>query len=326
MEMNTRLQVEHPVTEAITGEDLVEWQLRAAAGEALPKRQSDLAAHGWAMEARLYAENPATGFLPSVGRLERLKFPVGIRVDTGVEEGDEVTPDYDPLLAKLIVHAPSRQEAAAKLADACREVEIWPVKTNAGFLARAASHPDFVKGGIDTDFIAHNAASLIPPTEPPPAVVAAAAAALLPEDKTDPWAVLAGFRAAGAAHTQVAVEIGGRTYVADPVPGGSVRRSDETRLLFLDGDVWPFSPPQPRGGGIAETADGMVLAPMPGAVVLVDAVKNKKVKRGERLLVLQAMKMEYTLVAPFDGTVTELTVLAGSQVKEGALLARIEKA
>jgi len=326
MEMNTRLQVEHPVTEAITGEDLVEWQLRVAAGETLPKRQSDLAAHGWAMEARLYAENPATGFLPSVGRLDHLNFPAGIRVDTGVEQGDEVTPDYDPLLAKFIVHAPSRQEAAAMLAEACRELEIWPVKTNAGFLARAASHLDFVKGGIDTDFIAHNAASLIPPTEPPPAVVAAAAAALLPEDKTDPWAVLAGFRAAGAAHKQVAVEIGGRTYVADPVPGGSVRRSDETRLLFLDGDVWPFSPPQPRGGSTAETADGMVLAPMPGAVVLVDAAKNKKVKRGERLLVLQAMKMEYTLVAPFDGTVTELTVSAGSQVKEGALLARIEKA
>jgi 3-methylcrotonyl-CoA carboxylase alpha subunit len=326
MEMNTRLQVEHPVTEAITGEDLVEWQLRVAAGETLPKRQSDLAVHGWAMEARLYAENPATGFLPSVGRLERLKFPADIRIDTGVEEGDEVTPDYDPLLAKLIVHAPSRQEAAAKLANACREVEIWPVKTNAGFLARAASHPGFVKGGIDTDFIARNTVSLIPPVEPPPAVVAAAAAALLPGDKTDPWAALAGFRAAGAAHMQVAVEIGGRTYVTEPAPGGSVGRAGETGLLFLDGDVWPFSPPQPRGGSTAETADGMVLAPMPGAVVLVDAAKNKKVKRGERLLVLQAMKMEYTLVAPFDGTVTELTISAGSQVKEGALLARIEKA
>jgi 3-methylcrotonyl-CoA carboxylase alpha subunit len=326
MEMNTRLQVEHPVTEAVTGEDLVEWQLRIAAGERLPKQQSELAIHGWAMEARLYAENPATGFLPSIGRLDHLKFPAGIRIDTGVEQGDEISPNYDPLLAKLIVHASSRTQAAAKLAAACRGVEVWPVKTNAGFLARAASHPDFVKGGIDTDFIARNAASLIPAPEPPPAVIAAAAAALLPEDKADPWAALAGFRATGARHTAVAVEIGERIYVAEPVAGGEARQANETRLLFLDGDVWPFSLPHPRGGADAEASDGMVLAPMPGAVVLVDTTKGRKVKRGERLLVLQAMKMEYTLVAPFDGTVTDLTVSAGSQVKEGALLARIEKA
>ena len=120
MEMNTRLQVEHPVTEMITGQDLVEWQLRVAAGEKLPKKQGELTIQGWAMEARLYAENPATGFLPSTGPLDHLKFPAGIRIDTAVEEGDEVTPDYDPLLAKLIVHAPSRYEAAAKLAAACR--------------------------------------------------------------------------------------------------------------------------------------------------------------------------------------------------------------
>jgi 3-methylcrotonyl-CoA carboxylase alpha subunit len=326
MEMNTRLQVEHPVTEAITGEDLVEWQLRVAAGEKLPKRQSDLAMDGWSMEARLYAENPATGFLPSIGRLDQLRFPPAIRVDTGVEQGDEVTPDYDPLLAKLIVHAPTRAEAAAKLATACRAVEVWPVKTNAGFLARAAAHPEFVRGGIDTGFIARHASSLIPPTDPPPAVIGAAAAALLPEDKADPWAALTGFRAAGLSHAEVAVEIGDRTHVAVPASAGTVRHVDDAKLLFLNGDAWVFSTPKPRGGADSEISDGMVLAPMPGAVVLVDAAKGKKVKRGERLLVLQAMKMEYTLAAPFDGTVAELTVSAGSQVKEGALLARIEKA
>jgi len=326
MEMNTRLQVEHPVTEMITGEDLVEWQLRVAAGEALPKKQSELTIRGWAMEARLYAENPATGFLPSTGRLDHLKFPDSVRIDTGVEEGDQVTPDYDPLLAKLIVHAPSRSEAAAKLAAACRNVEVWPVKTNAGFLARAASHPDFLRGGIDTGFIARHTASLVRPGEPPAAVIGAAAAALLPQDKADPWQALTGFRAASSAQTQVAVEIAERIYLAEPMAGGAVRHVDGADLLFLDGDAWAFSSPRPRSGGEAEAADGMVLAPMPGAVVLVDAAKHKKVKRGERLLVLRAMKMEYSLVAPFDGTVTDLTVSTGSQVKEGALLARIEKA
>ena len=326
MEMNTRLQVEHPVTEMITGEDLVEWQLRVASGETLPKKQDELRIQGWAMEARLYAENPAAGFLPSTGRLDHLKFPSGIRIDTGVEEGDEVTPNYDPMLAKLIVHAPSRTQAAARLAAACREVEVWPVKTNAGFLARAASHPDFVKGGIDTGFIARHAASLVATGEPAPVAIEAAAAALLPNKKNDPWDALAGFRAAGPALLQVAVEIGGHIHVATPKSGGTIRQVGDTRLVFLNGDVWPFSPPQPHAGGEAEASDGMVLAPMPGAVVLVDAAKGKTVKRGERLLVLQAMKMEYSLVAPFDGTVTDLTVSAGSQVKEGALLARIEKA
>jgi 3-methylcrotonyl-CoA carboxylase alpha subunit len=304
----------------------VEWQLRVASGETLPKKQGELTIHGWAMEARLYAENPAAGFLPSIGRLDHLNFPSGIRIDTGVEEGDEVTPNYDPMLAKLIVHAPSRTEAAARLAAACREVEVWPVKTNAGFLGRAASHPDFVKGGIDTGFIAGHVASLVATGEPPPAAIEAAAAALLPQENDDPWDALTGFRAAGPAQIQVAVEIGGHIHVAEPKFGGTIRQVGDTRLVFLNGDVWPFTSPRPSAGGEAEASDGMVLAPMPGAVVLVDAAKGKSVKRGERLLVLQAMKMEYSLVAPFDGTVTDLTVSAGSQVKEGALLARIEKA
>jgi 3-methylcrotonyl-CoA carboxylase alpha subunit len=325
MEMNTRLQVEHPVTEAITGEDLVEWQLRVASGEKLPKTQNELTINGWAMEARLYAENPATGFLPSTGKLEHLKFPSNIRVDTGIEQGSEVMPDYDPLLAKLIVHAPSRREAAAGLAQACRAVQVWPVKTNAGFLVRAISDPEFMRGGIDTGFIARNSAALVPAAEPSQAVIAAAAAALLPQDKTDPWLALTGFRAGGSPQTQVAVEIGGRTFLADPTAGGEIVQAGDTRLLFLDGDVWAFAPPRPGAGGEAENSDGMVLAPMPGAVVLVDAIKGRGIKRGERLLVLQAMKMEYSLVAPFDGIVTDLVVVAGSQVKEGALLARIEK-
>ena len=145
MEMNTRLQVEHPVTEMVTGQDLVEWQLRVASGERLPLEQDEITLDGWAMEARLYAENPQTGFLPSTGKLKHFRLPEGdVRVDSAVEEGGEVTPFYDPMIAKLIAHGVDREDAAARLAEACGLVEVWPVKTNAAFLARCASHPDFV--------------------------------------------------------------------------------------------------------------------------------------------------------------------------------------
>ena len=153
MEMNTRLQVEHPVTEMITGQDLVEWQLRVASGEPLPLKQHEITLEGWAMEARLYAENPATGFLPSTGPLAHFRLPDDIRVDSAVEEGGAVSPFYDPMIAKLIVHADSREAAAEALAEACASVEVWPVKTNAAFLARCAGHPDFVAGDVDTGFI-----------------------------------------------------------------------------------------------------------------------------------------------------------------------------
>ncbi len=326
MEMNTRLQVEHPVTEAITGQDLVEWQLRVASGEKLPKTQDQLAIDGWAMEARLYAENPSAGFLPSTGRLAHLQLPPGIRVDSAVEEGDPVTPYYDPMIAKLIVHGATRAAAVAELAAACRAVEVWPVKTNAGFLARASLHPDFVRGGIDTGFIERHAAEIVPPPEPDAPFVAAAAAALLPTDNSDPWLALRGFRGNAAPDTQVAVEIHGKTYLTQPAPAGAAREIGGEQVLFLAGDAWAFSAPVPRSSGEDDAGDGAVLAPMPGAVIQVTAAKGRTVQRGERLLVLEAMKMEYVMAAPFDGMVVELTVSAGSQVQEGALLARIEKA
>ncbi len=162
MEMNTRLQVEHPVTEAITGVDLVEWQLRAAAGEPVPLKQADIPLNGWAMEARLYAEDPSNGFLPSIGRLDHFVMPDGVRVDTGVMQGGEVSQFYDPMIAKLIVHEDTREAAAEALADACAEVEVWPVKTNAGFLVRCLEHPRFVAGDVDTGFIAAEETSLVP--------------------------------------------------------------------------------------------------------------------------------------------------------------------
>ncbi|MGH7018349.1 MAG: acetyl-CoA carboxylase biotin carboxylase subunit, partial [Brevundimonas sp.] len=161
MEMNTRLQVEHPVTESITGVDLVEWQLRVAAGQPIPLAQADIPMKGWAMEARLYAEDPAHGFLPSIGKLDHFVMPDDIRVDTGVEQGGEVSQFYDPMIAKLIVHEDTREAAAARLADACREVEVWPVRTNAGFLGRCLDHPRFVEGDVDTGFIGAEEAALI---------------------------------------------------------------------------------------------------------------------------------------------------------------------
>ncbi len=161
MEMNTRLQVEHPVTEAVTGQDLVEWQLRVASGEPLPCRQDELAISGHAMEARLYAESPASGFLPSTGKLEHFRLPSDVRVDSAVEQGSDVTAFYDPMIAKLIAHAPTREAAASKLADACRQVEVWPVMTNAAFLARCLAEPDFVAGRVDTGFIGARLEALV---------------------------------------------------------------------------------------------------------------------------------------------------------------------
>jgi 3-methylcrotonyl-CoA carboxylase alpha subunit len=325
MEMNTRLQVEHPVTEAITGEDLVEWQLRVASGERLPKKQDQLTINGWGMEARLYAENPSAGFLPSTGPVEHLRLPMGVRVDSGVEEGDAITPYYDPMIAKLIVHAATRHAAAAALAQACRAVEVWPVKTNAAFLARAAADPDFVRGGLDTGFIERHAARVIPPSEPEDSVISAAAAALLPTNQDDPWQALLGFRSVDAPDTRIAVEIAGKTFIVQPVASGRVREVGGNKVLFLDGGAWPFSEPRPKPVGETGTENGAVLAPMPGAVILVDVSKGEPVKRGQRLLVLEAMKMEYILVSPFDGTVADLVVTTGSQVAEGALMVRIER-
>ena len=330
MEMNTRLQVEHPATEAITGQDLVEWQLRVASGEPLPKRQDELAISGWAMEARLYAENPASGFLPSIGRLERLRLPDDIRVDSGVEEGGEITTHYDPLIAKLIVHASGRTEAAAKLAGACARIEVWPVKTNAGFLARAAAHADFVAGRIDTGFIERHSAQLIPGISPDASVLQSAARALVSNQTNDPWTALTGFRVAAPLNTDVTVQIAGITHMVaiDPTveaTGTHATMADGTRVLFMEGQAWPFGLPRADRSAGGAASDGMILSPMPGRVIAVEVTLGDKVKKGQRLVVIEAMKMEQGLVAPFDGVLKELKATVDAQVSEGALLARVEK-
>jgi 3-methylcrotonyl-CoA carboxylase alpha subunit len=330
MEMNTRLQVEHPVTEAITGQDLVEWQLRVASGEPLPKRQEELTISGWAMEARLYAENPATGFLPSIGRLDHLRLPNDIRVDSGVEEGGEITAHYDPLIAKLIVHASDRTEAAAKLAKACGQIEVWPVRTNAGFLARAVSHADFIAGRIDTGFIERHGAQLIPRIEPDASVLQAAARALVSNQTNDSWTALTGFRIAAPPYADVAVQISGGTYIVaiDPsveATGTLATMADGERVLFMEGQAWPFGLPRADRSGGGTASDGMILSPMPGRVIAVEVALGDKVKKGQRLVVIEAMKMEQGLFAPFDGIITDLKASVDAQVSEGALLARVEK-
>ena len=328
MEMNTRLQVEHPVTEAITGQDLVEWQLRVASGEPLPLRQDQLSINGWAMEARLYAENPVTGFLPSTGPLDRLHFPPEIRVDSGVEEGGEVTPHYDPMIAKLIVHSESRETAAAKLSAACGSLQVWPVKTNGAFLARAASDPDFIAGDIDTGFIERHLGRLVPDDVPPEEVLQAAARALLPAHSLEPWSALAGFRSASETDLRFGVEVAGHVYVVelkDAPPKGAVESVKGAKLLFLNGEAWPFGEPvadSAAGGG--GQSDGAIHAPMPGRILSIDVTAGEAVVTGQRLLVLEAMKMEQALLAPFDGIVSELSVKVGGQVAEGSLLVRVE--
>ena len=326
MEMNTRLQVEHPVTEAITGLDLVEWQMRVAAGEPLPLKQNGIRRNGWAMEARLYAENPAAGFLPSTGRLDHLVLPSNARVDSGVEQGDEITPHYDPMIAKISVHAPTRAAAARRLAEVCAAVEIWPVKTNAAFLARTARHPDFIAERIDTGFIArHN--DLIPAAEPSEAVLQVAARALLPFDPDDPWRALVGFRSAAPSEGRVVVEIDGLSHLVTLSAGrshGIVRDVHGDRIAFVDGAAWRFGIPRAeQSGGAGASGDGAIAAPMPGRVLSVAVKQGDRVARGQALLVLEAMKMEHALVAPFEGVVEELRVKTGAQVSEGTELVRI---
>lgn len=325
MEMNTRLQVEHPVTEAITGQDLVEWQLRVANGERLPKLQDELSIEGWAMEGRLYAENPATGFLPSIGRLQRLRFPSGVRIDSGVEEGGEITPHYDPMIAKVISHAGSREEAAAALSRAARAIEVWPVRTNAAFLARATAHSEFVSGKIDTDFIERNLASLVPEPEPSAIVLQAAAWAIMPVVTGDPWTTLVGFRPNAAQSREVEVEVAGTPHLVTLMAGPALSTTAANGVIFLDGEAWPYRPLRPTIAGAEVASDGIVRSPMPGRVVLVAIAEGDKVEKGARLLVLEAMKMEQELLAPVDGVVESLVVTAGAQVAEGSVLVRIAK-
>jgi len=327
MEMNTRLQVEHPVTEEITGLDLVEWQLRVASGEKLPKTQDEIRINGWAIEARLYAEDPARDFLPSVGRLEHFDLGDEGRIETGVEEGDVISPYYDPMIAKLIARGDDRAEAIGELASILDEVEVWPVRTNAAFLFNALLNEDFGTGRIDTGFIERKLDELVPDPEPDDAIWRGAASVATAETEED-QAGLAGFRLNAPANAGVALGRAGkfrRVALDDDMPMATVSgfRDDERVVVFYEGQAYAFDRSS-RGSVSASAGDGAILAPMPGKVTSVEVAAGDKVAKGQRLLTLEAMKMEHGLVAPFDGVVAELNAKAGAQVQVDALLARVE--
>lgn len=355
MEMNTRLQVEHPITEAVTGLDLVEWQLRVAAGETLPLKQNELRIRGHAVEARLYAEDPDRNFLPSVGRLEHLHLPEatdGIRVDAGVREGDFVTMFYDPMIAKIVAWNETRERAIGSLAEALSHTEIAGVRTNAGFLVRALSEPDFVKGDIDTGFVERHREQLLPVRgKPEPHILARAAYFILEEraricDARDPWDAQDGFRLSGeareviefvASDTRLPVEIvhrrGGAFAVeidghpVEPRPHAVAMRLASGAIAVMDcGEtvVLPLHDPF-EAAEAAGAASDRLIAPMPGKIVQILVKSGDAVKRGNPIAVLEAMKMEHTLSAPGDARVEAVEVMQGDQVGEGAIVVRFAK-
>ncbi|TAK99843.1 MAG: acetyl/propionyl/methylcrotonyl-CoA carboxylase subunit alpha [Rhodospirillaceae bacterium] len=333
MEMNTRLQVEHPVTEMVTGQDLVEWQLRVAAGEPLPLTQDDLTISGVAMEARLYAENPSTGFLPSIGPLTHFRLPSDVRVDTGVAQGGEVSAFYDPMIAKLIVHRPTRAAAADALAEACRRVEVWPVKTNAAFLARALSDPDFIAGRVETGFIPTRLEHLVPASSPSRAVLRSAAIARLDgeigSDSMSPWSAITGLRLNASAQVTVDLRHGAERHdvVLVPPMGSAPLRTAIAAghvLVFDQGEVHEFTAPRAQvGGGGGGTASGTIVSPMPGRIIAVAVKAGDTVTKGQSLVTVEAMKMEHTLTAPFAATVEALMVKEADTVSEGATLVKL---
>jgi 3-methylcrotonyl-CoA carboxylase alpha subunit len=351
MEMNTRLQVEHPVTEAVTGLDLVAWQFRVAAGEPLPIGQDQVPLNGHAVEARLYAEDPERGFLPSTGRLIALRFPQAgdLRIDSGVEEGDAVTPYYDPMIAKIIAHAPTREQALDRLSVALERTVVAGPRSNAGFLAALARAPDFRDGVFDTGFIdAHLPQLGATPQSLDKSAVACGAAELIERERArlaasgpaSPWDAGDGFQLSGERRLHLPLIAEGETVIAQAVYGQSglcvmvdgvppaqdvvvvadgealyaLRRGRQTRIglrdLALD-----------RAGGAEE--GGLVRAPMHGKVLAILVEEGVRVARGQRLAIIEAMKMEHTINAPIDGIVAEIAVEKDAQVGEGAKLITI---
>jgi 3-methylcrotonyl-CoA carboxylase alpha subunit len=319
MEMNTRLQVEHPVTEEITGVDLVEWQLRVASGEPIPLRQEELSINGWAMEARLYAEDPAKGFLPSIGTLELFQLPDHLgRVDTGVYEGTEVSPFYDPMIAKVIAYGEDREEARAMLSEMLEDSAIWPVKTNSAFLINALAHPDFVAGTVDTGLIGRDGDAMT--EEPAPSIEALTNAAMA----IVPRSLQAGFRLNAPDVRAAAFLLDGKRVEVE-LHGPGTDKPAPAMLVAEGGSVWQLTPWRAEGGPGGAAGDGAILSPMPGKVIAVAVTAGDTVTKGQKLLTLEAMKMEHSLTAPFDGVVAELNTTPGAQVQVEALLVRIEK-
>ncbi|MFE6070539.1 acetyl/propionyl/methylcrotonyl-CoA carboxylase subunit alpha [Streptomyces sp. NPDC056525] len=348
MEMNTRLQVEHPVTELITGVDLVEWQLRVASGEPLPFAQEDITLTGWAIEARICAEDPSRGFLPSGGTVLSLNEPAGegVRTDSGLSEGTEVSSLYDPMLSKVIVHAEDRPTALRRLRAALADTVTLGVPTNAGFLRRLLAHPDVVSGALDTGLVERDAESLVPEGVPDEVYAAAAAARLAeltpaPRDGwTDPFSVPSSWRLGGSpAPLPFPLRVPGLEPVTAEAPPGT-RVTDTTvtvtvdgithtlhragNWLGRDGDSWHVMDHDPVAAALSGAKHGgadTLAAPMPGTVTVVKVAVGDEVEAGQSLLVVEAMKMEHVISAPHAGTVTELDVTPGSTVAMDQILA-----
>ncbi len=343
MEMNTRLQVEHPVTEEITGVDLVEWQLRVASGEALPKKQDELSINGHAIEARLYAEDPAKGFLPSVGKLEQFylcDYFETDRIETGVEKGDAVSPFYDPMIAKLISAGDDREEARKNLINVIERSYVWPIRTNAGFLVECLAHEAFARSDFSTSFIATHEEGLRPLSAPSDAAAEDGLSKLIseyPHKEMSYYEHQSGPNAfrLNRERQNTAVLYNGahalkarfRPMWSDPPNGeGHAYPVDEDHVIVVErGQTFLLSVRAPSGSVGAAAGDGAILAPMPGKVTSVEVAAGDIVTKGQRLLTLEAMKMEHGLVAPFDGVVAELNAVAGAQVQVDALLVKIEK-
>jgi acetyl-CoA/propionyl-CoA carboxylase biotin carboxyl carrier protein len=322
LEMNTRLQVEHPVTEAVTGRDLVADQLRIAVGDPLGLRQEQVRLRGHSIEARLYAEDPEHGFLPATGRVVELRWPAGIRVDAGVGPGDLVTDRYDPLVAKLIVHGPTRDAAVVALRTALAETRLLGVRTNLRFLRWLVEQAAFAEADIRTDTLA--SISLPGPISPPDDAWSAAAAALA-TGPDGPWS--GGWRL--NAEPSLRLAHGDEERAAEPRPGLPVARHDDTAFVDVEGQSLEFrlAPPPAVEEAVrhASRTEGVELltAPMPGRVVAVRRRAGEPVTAHEPVVVLEAMKMEHTISAPLGGTVTAVHVEPGDQVQRGDVLAEV---
>ncbi|MDF1620107.1 acetyl-CoA carboxylase biotin carboxylase subunit [Pseudothioclava nitratireducens] len=346
MEMNTRLQVEHPVTEAITGIDLVEWQLRVASGESLPCAQSDLSITGHAFEARLYAEDVPAGFLPATGTLSHLRFADGCRADTGVRAGDTISPWYDPMIAKIITHGPTRGAALAQLTRALEETEVAGTVTNLSFLGALARHAGFAAGDVDTGLIGREIDALTAEGAVPPAVEALAviAAAGLENGQGAGFSLWAPLRrpvpfepvavVEVEAPGRITVEIEGRRHLCerradgwwvDGAKTGARFHTDAAAITVFTDRAWRFERVDPLASAGAETATDLTLAPMPGLVKAVFVTAGQEVAAGTPLAIMEAMKMEHTMLAARDGVVAEVLVTEGAQVEAGAALIRLEE-
>lgn len=354
MEMNTRLQVEHPVTEAITGVDLVAWQLRVAAGEKLPATQAELSINGHSFEARLYAEDVPAGFLPAIGTLEHLRFPDWARSDSGVRQGDTISPFYDPMISKVIVHGATRAIALKRLEAALEQTEVGGTVTNLGFLGALARHSGFASGDVDTGLIARDLDELTAVSPASPRVIALAG--LKASGLMDQRDALGGFslweplshsidlhhddeqvsvhiRAFGADRFEIRVEDAVVTVVQtqgqwtlDGQKAPRVAAHDGRLTVFQDGGL-TFEIVDPLSRASSATGNGNVIeAPMPGAVRGVLAKTGDTVVEGQKLVILEAMKMEHALLAARDGVVAEMLVAEGDQVEAGMALILLEEA